>query len=344
MKSPLRSILAALLLLLLPAYGWADYLILSRSAQLKSEPRTDSDTLVKLNSSAQVELLEPKQQNGYYHVQDPDSGQSGWIYRTLGRRYSDAETAVSTPTSPEFAARKTAAKKRASGPCVSDLAHCPVSGCEPPDSDHGRLNKQKRNRPPTGSAVTLTFDDFRTLQKKFNALHLPVGPGTELSADDRSRLAQGFDLGHGVKVGEGRLVQLVGYISPDRDLRASGGESVNCRLPGAESNDIHVPMVEQPEGSEYESIVVEPIPQDRPNAWSLAMFKKAQADGVLLMIRGQLLMDNQHLVHTDPDDGLDRQPKRFTLWEIHPITQIFQCTRADNKCVASDMSTWAEIK
>src|SRR5207245_2897570 len=99
--------------------------------------------------------------------------------------------------------------------------------------------------------------------------HLPVGFGTELSAEDRKKI-QRFVLPGGVTVGEGAFVQLIGFIAPDRNLKASGGESVNCRLTDPASNDIHIPIVEESDGTEFDSIVVEPIPQNRPAAWTVS--------------------------------------------------------------------------
>ena len=118
---------------------------------------------------------------------------------------------------------------------------------------------------------------------------------------------------------------------------------MNCRLTDAASNDIHIPIVEESDGTEFDSIVVEPIPQDRPAAWKVATFKQLQEDGRLLMIRGHLLFDNQHRVHDDPEDE-STEPKRFTTWEIHPVTELFECTRTANDCSATNKTQWKEIK
>jgi len=338
------------LLSLIPSLASADYLEIKRPAKLKSEPSADSETIAQLTPPTRVQIIGFRQENGYYHVEVPDSGQTGWVYRTLGRR-SASELGDDTTSKPitaratAFAGRIAAAKRHSSEPCADDLASCPDYGCADPDSDHALLNRFKHNRKPVGSLVSLTFKQFRSLQSRVDHLHLPVGQGTELSEEDRKAL-QHIDLSGGVSIGEGRYVQLVGYVAPERNLRASGGESVNCRLTDAASNDIHIPIVERADGSEYESIVVEPIPQDRPGAWSVQTFKHLQEDGRLLMIRGQLLFDNQHQVHDDPDndEGLQSEPKRFTTWEIHPVTDLLECGRSDNACNPGDLNQWKQIK
>ena len=64
------------------------------------------------------------------------------------------------------------------------------------------------------------------------------------------------------------------------------------------------------------------------------------------MIRGQILFDNQHRVHDNPDNekGLTNEPKRFTTREIHPVVELFECSRPDNTCSPADSSQWKQIK
>jgi hypothetical protein len=35
---------------------------------------------------------------------------------------------------------------------------------------------------------------------------------------------------------------------------------------------------------------------------------------------------------TADENSTSSQPKRFTLWEIHPITAVLVCKREDNNC------------
>ncbi len=348
----MRISLIAGLLILISQLLSADDLEIKRSAKLKSAPDANSETVAQLTAPLRVKIIGSRLENGYYHVEVLESGQTGWIYRTLGRRIAggvghETTSEVRSSRTTGFAGRVAAAKRRNSEPCADNLADCPVTGCANPETqpEHAMLNRLKHNQHPVGSLTPLSFKQFRTLQARVDRLHLPVGQGTELFEEDRRQLQQ-VELGGGVTVGEGQYVQLVGYIAPERNRRASWGESVNCRLTDAASNDIHIPIVASADGSEYESVVVEPIPQGRPVRWSVDTFRELQQEGRLLMIRGQLLFDNQHRVHDDPDneEGLTNEPKRFTTWEIHPVTALYECSRSDNGCNPADQSQWKQIK
>lgn len=88
-------------LLLLSVIARADYLELKRSASLKAEPLGTGEIVTSLQPPATLILVENSQQNGYYHVRVPDSGQEGWVYRTMGRRYPG------NPSPPEEATHRT---------------------------------------------------------------------------------------------------------------------------------------------------------------------------------------------------------------------------------------------
>ena len=75
------------LVLCWPTLAHADYIQLSRSAVLRSEPKRDAESVATLNADDRVRLLKPTEDNGYYFVEVPDSGVQGWVYRTLGRRF-----------------------------------------------------------------------------------------------------------------------------------------------------------------------------------------------------------------------------------------------------------------
>jgi endonuclease G len=108
----LRLMMAAVLLILigLPSLTHADYLIVSRSATIKTAPQGDASIIERAEPDVALALLDDgSQTNGYYKVTAPSSGADGWIYRTLVRRYpgdiSEAEAGASpedeTATSPD---------------------------------------------------------------------------------------------------------------------------------------------------------------------------------------------------------------------------------------------------
>ena len=65
-----------------------DYLDLKHAASLKADPSSNSDTIIKLVPGTKVILVQTQQANGYYRVKVSDTGQEGWVYRTMGRRYA----------------------------------------------------------------------------------------------------------------------------------------------------------------------------------------------------------------------------------------------------------------
>ncbi|MFH1891725.1 MAG: DNA/RNA non-specific endonuclease [Candidatus Zixiibacteriota bacterium] len=66
----------------------ADYLEVSRSATIRSEPVSGSQILERVGAGTDLQLLdEGEQTKGYYHVLTVSQGLPGWIYRTFVRRY-----------------------------------------------------------------------------------------------------------------------------------------------------------------------------------------------------------------------------------------------------------------
>lgn len=217
-------------------------------------------------------------------------------------------------------------------PCADDLASCSSRGCADVDNPideqqreaDALVNMLKRTPPPTGSpAIHLTFQNFERLQQLADDL---AGQDRSLSADDRQKL-RNLQLSPTKSVSEGDFVELRGFVVMDSPRpKPAGPESVNCRLPLAANNDIHIPVVENSQDEEFSALVVEMIPQDRPDGWTSKKLKRAARDERPVIIRGHLFYDNKHLVNGDSerDNG---QPKRFTLWEIHPVSEFWICAR-----------------
>lgn len=58
-----------------------------------------------------------------------------------------------------------------------------------------------------------------------------------------------------------------------------------------------------------------------------------------MIVRGQRFYDNKHRVNDDPDHELHGQPKRFSLREVHPITEFFVCMRENCDPTEVDQGT-----
>jgi len=218
--------------------------------------------------------------------------------------------------------------RRKQAACATDLQSCPLRGCGEEGSSDAQVNELKHTRPGPGTALALTFDDFSELQE---LAQTRVSQGKAIAVDERAKL-QGFPLASNKTVSEGDLVELRGFVVQDSPRpKPAGPESVNCRLTKAENNDIHIPIVEDAEDEEFGAIVVEMIPQDRPASWNSKKLKRAAREERPVLIRGQLFYDNKHKVNGDAEHD-NGEPKRFTLWEIHPVTEFWVCIRADKKC------------
>jgi len=214
--------------------------------------------------------------------------------------------------------------------CAKDLASCPMRGCEDEGSPHALGNTMKRTLPTAGTVTKLTFDDLATLQDLANDV---VDQNTDLTKADRDKLQDLKLKSPNRTVSEGDLVELHGFLIglPTRP-GASGAESVNCRLTGVRNSDFHIPLGRHASDSEFEGIVVEMIPQGRNEGWTTKKLKNIAREARPVIVRGQLFYDNKHLVNDDPDEPKQGQPKRFSLWEIHPVTELLVCMTASKKC------------
>jgi hypothetical protein len=228
-------------------------------------------------------------------------------------------------------------------PCVTPetLHACTTkkpTGCSLADSAHGLVNEKKRTVPAEATPITVTFDTFSQLQSA--AVEL-VDQGVDIDPSDREQIkSQSIDTTEG-KLGEGDRVRLVAFLSKGKP-HANTGESVNCNLKGEDNNDIHISVTERKSGSEFEGIVVEMIPQDRPDNWTSQNVQKLR--GKVLLIEGALFYDNLHFANGDENNPLSGQPKRFSLWEIHPITSLKVCKKATvSQCVPDRASDWKDF-
>jgi hypothetical protein len=81
------TLVAAVVCLIVPAVAAADYLEVRRAATLKAEPDSGAAVVARPEVGALLILLDDEQINGYYLARPASGGPSGWIYRTLVRRY-----------------------------------------------------------------------------------------------------------------------------------------------------------------------------------------------------------------------------------------------------------------
>ena len=332
------------LCLLLSSSAWADYLKVTRDAQVKAEPSRDADVLYRAKAGISLTLLEDTETNGYYRVQIPGSGnsnQSGWIYRTFVRRYQGASPGGTegTTTGGSVAANSL---HDCSLPFESIKANHPIDDTCGPEgktqSDLSRLqNAAKNNFCATGDPALLTFDSFLKPQKAAEDDNIPFGGGQSLPKY-RSVLKNLINSDSGAKVGEGTVARLVAFVVDAHYSNVSNGETVNCNLRGKESNDIHIMLGQSADAAACDTVTAEMSPHFRPDAWD-------QLAGLDLKypvrITGQLFFDASH---RPCRNGRGANPQRESIWEIHPVYAVDVCSRTTlSECKGDDESVWSPL-
>ena len=295
----------------------------TQKTALKTAPKAPSAAVMMLAPNTDLRWVMGDHKGKYVRVMVP-KGPSGWVLESDVRK-------VAEPDLSDIALAGTAQ------PCVSPetLDACTTTkptGCSQANSAHGLANQLKRTVPPEGTPTTLNFDTFSQLQSA--AVEL-VDQGVEIPPSDRDQI-KSIETAEGT-VGEGSRVRLMAFLSVGKP-HANTGESVNCNLKTEANNDIHISVAESEDASEFEGIVVEMIPQDRPTKWTSTNVRKLR--GKLLLIEGGLLYDNLHFANGDAANPVPRQPKRFSLWEIHPVESVKVCKKADNQCDPDRASDW----
>jgi hypothetical protein len=166
-----------------------------------------------------------------------------------------------------------------------------------------------------------------------NNLCAAKGPSQPISYQDLLDLQQKTD-GEAVKnlvdrtpltqMGEGRFVEYVAFIQDAHYSDVAKGEAVNCNIPGNDTNDIHIVLVQNPTDDPCTSTTAEMIPHFRPSSWTAQNLMAVKQHPV--KVHGPLFFDDAHT----PCSGTSRpNPKRASLWEIHPVYAIEVCKALD---------------
>jgi len=146
-------------------------------------------------------------------------------------------------------------------------------------------------------------------------------------------------------LGEGNLVEFEGYVFA---ARQECKETVNCGLnvPNVNaSHDIHIALLEEPrktsaakpktkdakaaqDAEECTGFVAEMIPHYRPAEWTACNVNDVATKGLRVRVTGHQFFDGSHV---PCKDGLPQgsNPKRVSLWEIHPIYSFEVCPEGD---------------
>jgi hypothetical protein len=209
-----------------------------------------------------------------------------------------------------------------------EITHPIDSSCGLPGKTSSPTNSQVQNRVKnnlcaTGTPNVVTPQMLIDLQGR-----TPIQGGSGREPANRSALQ---------KLGEGSLVVMKAFIIEAHHADLGTGESVNCNLPDAEGNDVHIALGPTAATQECGSVTAEIIPHFRPDSWAqIGDFENCSNSGrcvvnpavaaklqsVAFRITGQLFFDASH----EPCPcGKTCSPSRSSLWEIHPVYNIEVC-------------------
>ena len=196
-------------------------------------------------------------------------------------------------------------------------AKCTSDGNSGNDIKKRLENNAKNNFCAVGTPRPITYEDFKGLQQASDNI-----PGLQNALkESRNALLKIFPADQPT-IGEGTLVQFVAFVAHARhsNVGKGKGENVNCKLTTREDNDIHIEMRMDPTDDDpCNGVTAEMSPHFRPDVWNeLVRMEIARP----VRITGPLFFDNSH----HPCRGDVRpNPKRISVWEIHPVYQFEIC-------------------
>ncbi|SRR5579884_2647187 len=199
-------------------------------------------------------------------------------------------------------------------------------GLQGSGGEEANQNMAKNNFCATGTPLDMTIDDFTNLQTQVNDdPAIPFGNGSQNGrpkgpATDRAPLQA---------LGEGKLVRMQAFLVL---AKPEGIESVNCGTAVSDTpafHDIHIEFVSGPDVTdECSGVVGEMIPHHRPDSWTADNVHRVLVAKLPVRVTGQLFFDSSHFpCHNGSPVG--DNPKRASLWEIHPIYQFEVCPTGD---------------
>jgi hypothetical protein len=203
--------------------------------------------------------------------------------------------------------------------CATSMGSCPPEGCGGGDP---KLNvKKNRTDMPAGTLEAWTFDEIIHLEEE--------RPTQWMEGQDRTQVEE---------MGEDTPIMLSGYLL---GAHAGGPETCNCKLSGADNNDIHINIVHNSTDKITDSIVTEMTPRIRAAhpGWDKAQatFDQLTANGRRPYVRvtGYLLFDSEHVSRSGGP--------RITIWEVHPITAFELCS-STTAAVCDKGNSWTALE
>ena len=217
-------------------------------------------------------------------------------------------------------------------------AECGIEGAGGSDEKVAE-NRAKNNFCATGSAASLSFVSFKKLQQKTDE---GKADGVNFKAD-RTLLREIHTTSDGDTVGEGSRVRFAAFVlKADHSNHKKDGEKVNCNRKGRPFNDVHIALVEKSTTKDQcKSVTAEISPHFRPDDWTPGALKDLKDLKKPVRITGQLFFDSSH---APCHDGVKPNPKRQSVWEIHPAYRIEVCSvNSLSACNVNTDSKWTDL-
>lgn len=208
----------------------------------------------------------------------------------------------------------------ARNPAIDSQCGLAGSGTGP----EGVQNSAKNNFCATGEAQEITIADLTNLQQQ-----VEKNPAINFGNENKNGKKKGPTVNRAPlkKLGEGKLVTLKAFVLI---ARQEGPESVNCEKNVAATppfHDIHISLVESADVTEEcAGVVAEMSPHHRPDAWTHLNVEKVARAQLPVRVTGHLYFDSSHFPCANGQPAGAGNPKRVSLWEVHPIYKFEVCT------------------
>ena len=205
----------------------------------------------------------------------------------------------------------------------------------------GQQNMAKNNFCATGTAQTMTISDLTSLQAQ-----VEKNPAINFGNENKGARKKGPTTNRAPlrNLGEGKLVTLKAFVLI---ARQEGPESVNCEknVPDHPAfHDIHISLVAAADVTEEcAGVVAEMSPHHRPDAWTHGNVEKVANAKLPVRVTGHLYFDSSHFPCSNGEGAGEGNPKRVSLWEIHPIYKFEVCTgNCDGAGTWLPLDEWAK--
>jgi len=216
-------------------------------------------------------------------------------------------------------------------PSNAGIKSCGLDGDAKSGSAEAMQNDHKNNFCAQGDPAPIDIAKLTALEKSAESAEKTKKYKAGQPPPDRSFLAS---------LGEGNAAVFEGYVF---EARQECDETVNCgtAVPNADSShDIHLYMLGQPrtttksdpvskqDAEECTGFVVEMVPHYRPAEWTSCNVNDVASRGLRVRVTGQQMFDGSH-VPCKGGQAVGSNPRRVTLWEIHPVYSFEVCPSGD---------------